>query len=116
RRVHTLLVRPTRRERRMHAALSRYGDAVRAERGSAWLALSVLHKRAFSSAWALLQSVERRLAALAAPADDGEQMALPLGDPSGEFLTADEAPDWPVGLALGDPDRERHLLTALAES
>src|SRR6185436_3609839 len=47
RRVHTLRVRPTRRERRMHAALSRYGDAVRAERGSAWLALSVLHKRAF---------------------------------------------------------------------
>jgi superfamily II DNA or RNA helicase len=117
RRVHTLRVRPTRSERDMHAALARYGDAVRAERSSAWLALSVLHKRAFSSAWALLRSVERRLAALAGTTSvDGEQMALPLGDPSGEFLTADEAPEWPAGLALGDPTRERRLLTALAEA
>src|SRR5206468_3857756 len=116
RRVHTLRVRPTRGERRMHAALVRYGDAVRAERSGAWLALSVLHKRAFSSAWALLRSVERRLVALAeTPAAESEQMALPLGDPSGEFLTADEAPEWPAGLALGDPARERRLLTALAE-
>lgn len=114
RRVHTLRVRPTRSERRMQSALARYGTAVRAETNSAWLALSVLHKRAFSSAWALLRSVERRLAVLAGTSASGaEQLALPLVDASGEFLTADEAPEWPVGLALGDPIHERRLLAAV---
>jgi hypothetical protein len=103
RRLHTLRVRPTRHEQRVHAALARYGDAVRAEQPGAWLGLSVLHKRAFSSAWSLARSIDRRLAALAArPAIDADQMTLPLGDPSGVFTTADEAPEWP-GLALADP-------------
>jgi superfamily II DNA or RNA helicase len=117
RHVHTLRVRPTPSERRMHAALACYGSAVRTERSAAWLALSVLHKRAFSSAWALLQSVERRLAALAdTTAVDAEQLALPLVDASGELLTADEAPEWPAGLALADPIHERRLLTAVADA
>jgi len=49
-------------------------------RGDPLLALSVLHKRAFSSAWSLAQSVERRLAALAdgEAASLGQQLALPL--------------------------------------
>ena len=115
RRVHILAVSPSADEARMHAALARYGDAVRSEHGDATLALSVLHKRALSSAWALAQSVERRLSTLAAvDRADGEQMALPLGDPQGELIASDEAPSWPADLQLADPARERQLLTALA--
>ena len=116
RRVHIVRVRPSGDEARMHAMLARYSDAVRADQGGgdASLALSVLHKRALSSAWSLAQSVQRRLAALSAagPADAG-QMTLPLGDPQGELIASDEAPSWPSGLRLSDPARERQLLTAL---
>jgi superfamily II DNA/RNA helicase len=78
----------------------------------------VLHKRAFSSAWSLARSVERRLEALApseAPGDI-EQLALPLGDPHGDLVTADEAPVWPSDLGLSDHRRERRLLISLASS
>jgi len=105
----------------MHRLLARYSDAVRAEPGGearrdGWLALSVLHKRALSSAWSLLQSVERRLVALfrSPDASDGAQLALPLGDPHGELVSADEPPSWPAELSLSDPERERQLLAALA--
>ena len=105
----------------MHALLARYADAVRADehaRGvDAWLALSVLHKRALSSAWSLARSVERRLAALSAESESrSTQMALPLGDPQGELIAADEAPAWPADLRLSDPARERRLLSALHQS
>lgn len=117
RRVRTLRVRLSRLERRVHSALARYGDAVDAEAEGAALAMTVLHKRAYSSAWALLQSVNRRLAVLAALPDVGaEQLTLPLGDGSGELSTGDEAPDWPDELTLADPNRERHLLTTVAEA
>jgi len=114
RRVHTIRIRPNAAESHMHALLGRYSDAVRAERHGRWLALSVLHKRALSSAWSLGQSVERRL--LAAPADPpiGGQLVLPLGDPDGDRATADEPPAWPDDLGLADAARERRLLTALA--
>ena len=80
-------------------------------------ACHVLHKRALSSAWSLAQSVERRLAALAAPEDAAAaQLWLPLSDPQGERIAADEAPSWPVGLRLADPALERRLLTSLLES
>lgn len=116
RHVHTLHVRLSPNERRMHEQLARYSDAVHAERPSTWLGLAVLHKRALSSAWALAQSVDRRIATLAAPESDeaGSQMLLPLGDPNGEFTSADEPPSWPAGIGLSDPARERDLLTALA--
>jgi len=120
RRVHIVRVRPTSNERRMHGLLARYGDEVRAEsrgrQGTAWLALSVLHKRAFSSAWSLAQSVERRCAALAGSPQTSrsEQLALPIGDPHGDLIAADEPPPWPAGVSLHDPIRERRLLTALA--
>jgi superfamily II DNA or RNA helicase len=116
RRVHTLHVRLSQNERRMHERLSRYSDAIRAERPAAWLGLAVLHKRALSSAWALAQSVDRRLAVLASssPGDAGGQLVLPLGDPNGEFTTADEPPVWPAGIGLSDPARERDLLASLA--
>ena len=99
----------------MHT-LARYGDAVRAEdhQGDAWLALSVLHKRALSSAWSLARSVERRLPALSGEQrHEGTQMALPLGDPQGELIAADEAPAWPGDLQLSDSARERRLLSAV---
>jgi superfamily II DNA or RNA helicase len=122
RRVHTLHVRPTADEQRMHTLLAQYSDAVQAERRSlrhdACLALSVLHKRAFSSAWSLAQSVERRLAALAlAPGVAGPaQLGLPLGDGHGEFASADEPPSWPADVGLSDSARETRLLTTLAAS
>ena len=119
RRVHIVRVRPSTDDARMHAVLARYRDAVRAERTEgrgvdAWLALSVLHKRALSSAWSLARSVERRLAALSAEdrAVDA-QMALPLDDPQGELIVADEAPSWPAELRLSDPARDRQLLSSL---
>jgi len=123
RRIHAVLVTLTAAERRMHLLLQRYGDAIRAERRAvtghdAFLALSVLHKRAFSSAWSLARSVGRRLAALDSsdPAADAEQLALPLGDLDGDLTTADAAPLWPAELRLSDARREHHLLSALASS
>src|SRR5262245_6259195 len=119
RRVRTLLVRLTPAERAMHVALADYADALRAERGEdASLALSVLHKRAFSSPWSLAQSVERRLAALErTPIEpDVEQLMLPLGDPDGDGSEDDLPPVWPTDLALGDPVRDRRLLTALLDA
>ena len=120
RRVHTIGIGQSAAELRLHRLLARYGDAIRAERGEtarrdACLALSVLHKRAFSSAWSLARSVERRLSALASSdaAADGEQLPLPLGDQQGDLLAADEAPSWPAELMLADQRREYRLLSAL---
>jgi len=122
RRIHIVRVRPSTEEARMHALLARYRDAVRAERTEergvdAWLALSVLHKRALSSAWSLARSVERRLAALSSGERPGTaQMRLPIGDPQGETIAADEAPSWPAELRLSDPARDRRMLSALHQS
>jgi SNF2 family DNA or RNA helicase len=114
RRVHIVRVRPSREEARLHALLGRYRDAVQAEGRDAWLALSVLHKRAFSSAWSLARSVDRRLSALAGEdTSAGTQMTLPLGDPQGERIAADEAPAWPSELCLSDQQRETQLLSSL---
>jgi superfamily II DNA or RNA helicase len=116
RRVHTLAVTPTAAERRMHRLLQRYTEAVLAERADAALAVSVLHKRASSSAWALAESVDRRLAASAdVPPSADEQLALPL-DQFGELTADDEAPAWPADVRLADPDRDRRLLRSLASA
>ena len=116
RRVHTLRIRPSAAEGCMHALLRRYSDAVRAERHDGWLALSVLHKRALSSAWSLAQSVERRLLSPSADWSIGNQLVLPLGDPDGDRATADEPPAWPDDIGLADAAHERRLLTALASA
>ena len=123
RRIHTIAVSQSTAERRMHRLLASYGAAVRSEcreagRNDASLALSVLHKRAFSSAWALARSVERRLSMLVSTtvAVDAEQLALPLGDPYGDLVAADEPPAWPADLRLSDTRREHQLLTTLASS
>jgi SNF2 family DNA or RNA helicase len=123
RRVHIVRVTPTAAEMRMHAVLARYSDAVRAERREqgghdAWLALAVLHKRVLSSAWSLGQSIGRRLVALTGSSSRiaaSEQLALPLGDPEGELVSADEMPAWPADLRLSDPAQERRLLIAVSE-
>ena len=125
RRVHALRVRLSAPARRLHSMLAQYGDAVRAERPpggvhDACLAVSVLHKRALSSPWSLARSVERRLAMLGTTGIDAEdrveQLALPLGDPQGDLVAADEAPAWPADLRLSDPRRERRMLDALASA
>ena len=117
RRVHTLFVAPDVRERRMHACLRAYTDAVLAERPDAVLALSVLHKRALSSAQALADSVGRRLAALGDQPDPSgaEQLSLPL-DAAGDESDGDAPPAWPAELALSDRARERRLLETLASA
>jgi superfamily II DNA or RNA helicase len=115
RRVHRLHVRPTLQERRVHALLARFTRAVRVDRGDgAALALSVLHKRALSSARSLERSVERRLTSLAAPADgNASQLPLPLDDGNGELNPADDVPAWGAELSLADAGRERRMLGAL---
>jgi len=115
RRVHQLRVRPGSEERRMHTALDAFIRAVHRESGgrdsSTWLALSTLQKRALSSAFALLRSVEHRLEAL--DVDDGsvaQQLTLPIFDSGGEFDAADQPPAWTIP-ALGDARHERALLS-----
>lgn len=121
RRVHRLHIQPSAAEARMHALLARFARAVQNERGdTAALALSVLHKRALSSARSLEQSVARRLTALAgcSPRDDTSafQFSLPLDEGGGELSPADEPPNWSDDLVLADADRERRLLAALGDA
>lgn len=116
RRVHTLRIRMTAAEGRMHAALARYTDAVRAEHGQRCIAMSVLHKRAFSGPWALAESVARRLATLVPDAGRADQLSLPLGDPDGECTNEDQPPAWPSDLALSEVSREHRLLRAVLDS
>ncbi len=125
RRVHSLLIGPSTDERRMHALLDEFVCAVRHDRGEAdrdvWLALTVLHKRALSSARALELSVRRRLLGLASePVDPARAAApaqpfLPLDDAEGESDQADATPTWTVP-ALHDRDRDSELLNRLAEA
>jgi superfamily II DNA or RNA helicase len=113
RRVHRLYVTPTGRERRMYDALADLERAARAEKAAgaeAQLMLSVLNKRACSSAYSLSESVSRRLASLGnSEAARSVQMLLPL-DESG--VEADAAPDCSAPL-LSDEGRERMLLAAV---
>jgi superfamily II DNA or RNA helicase len=120
RRVHITRVRSSTDELRMHQALAEYSAVVGADRGelhdAGLLALSVLHKRALSSAWSLAHSIDRRLAALVASSATTieAQVSLPLGEPDGDPAGDDEPPAWPAALGLADPDRERRLLMELA--
>ncbi len=121
RRVRCLHLRPSAAEARMHAMLDRFARVVRREHGdAAALALSVLRKRALSSARSLEQSVARRLEALAirSAGDDTSaiQFPLPLDDGCGELNAADEPPSWSDDLALADSDRERRMLDALRQA
>jgi ERCC4-related helicase len=111
RRTTTLRVRPSLAEREMHRALDAYVRKVRSERGpgtdSAHLAMTVLTRRACSSAASLARSVERRLDLLAGEASSTmPQLMLPLFE-----VLADEEPD--VELAapgLDNRNEERRWL------
>ena len=118
RRVHRLTVRTSAAEARMHARLADFARAARAEHDSptAWLGLSVLHKRAFSSAGSLELTVGRRLAQLGPPEAEAVQLALPLSDRLGEVDDADEPPDCLAALGLQDVRLERRLLGTLREA
>lgn len=117
RRVHRLEIRTSPAESRMHALLHEFTRTVAAERStdSVWLAASVLHKRALSSAQSLARSVERRLATIGLDSEEADpQLALPLEDPDGELDALDAPPDWPADFGLRDRERERSLLLTLA--
>lgn len=116
RRVHHLLVRPTEAEQRMHAELAAFTRTVRAERTDhsrdVWLGLVTLHKRAFSSAYALEQTLRRRLTECGADAHSlFEQLPLPLQGTADELDEADDAPL--VAAMLRDPRQEREWLERL---
>jgi superfamily II DNA/RNA helicase len=70
---------------------------------------------AFSSAWSLAESVARRLEALSDENAEPElrQIGLPLDDPTGDLVRADEPPVWPEDLHFEDVHRERRLLAGL---
>src|SRR5262249_18493837 len=116
RRVHRLHVRPSRAETIMHERLAAFTRSVQKEQPSpaAWLALSVLHKRALSSARSLQQSVERRLNEIRNGDIDLRQLVLPLPDPHGEFDKTDLAPAWLADGVLRDAGREQQLLGDVA--
>jgi superfamily II DNA or RNA helicase len=117
RRTTLLRVRPTAVETAMHAALMAYATRVWNECGGrmapgAKLAMTVLARRACSSAGSLARSVERRLALLQDASWDGEQTHLPFGDVSAE----DAEPEALLGSpGLLDADDERSRLTELLE-
>jgi superfamily II DNA or RNA helicase len=115
RRMTTLRVRPTPSEAAMHAALLAYGRRAWVEStgdraAGARLAMTVLARRACSSAGSLARSVERRLALLQEAGGDHQQPHLPFADVSLE----DEEPDTSLGSrGLHDAAEERTLLRAL---
>ena len=123
RKVHVLRVMPTRQERRLHTLLARYVRRVECECGgggadadgaiTASLAMSILLKRASSSAWSLERSLRRRLAllddrALTASDDQPEtQPPLPFGDD--DHTDHDDHGDRADDVADGEP---AHVLGA----
>ena len=122
RRTLSLRVRQTTNELEMHAALLAYARAVwkqtsatgRSERTgptsapAARLAMTMLTRRACSSAWSLVRSLETRLRLLSGSDQrDWRQMALPFGD----LVADDEAPGAELSSpGLSDRDEERRWL------
>ena len=112
RRTLSLRVRPTRQESEMHRALMAYARLVWKQTSvtapAARLAMTMLTRRACSSAWSLARSLETRLRLLAADdRPDVLQMALPFGDAAGD----DEAPGTELSSpGLSDRHEERQRL------
>jgi superfamily II DNA or RNA helicase len=115
RRIHRIAVRLTPEERRLHRELARLRQSMRAggyeERA---LAVSVLCKRAYSSASSLARSVDRRLAALWGHDVPSHQLGLPLAGER-DRDAEDEPPEWTVALA-DDARSEQELLMPLADA
>jgi superfamily II DNA or RNA helicase len=118
RRLHRLNIRQTGDEQRMLRLLRGFRRVVQHELGDhAALALSVLHKRACSGAYAFARTIARRLDTLSSGStQDVPQLTLPIPDSSGQLSPDDEAPMWPEEAALPDQRRERTLLTALYDA
>jgi superfamily II DNA or RNA helicase len=118
RRVHRVDVRPSTAERRVYERLEQFSRALEVERQAepgVALTLTMLHKRALSSARSLETSVRRRLAVLdSSAANPFVQLALPLDD-GGECSAADEAPGW-TWPSFQNAERERRLLESLADA
>jgi superfamily II DNA or RNA helicase len=107
RRGATLRVSPTPAEAAMHAALASYARLVQP---GAQLAMSVLLRRACSSATSLAQSLERRLALLGGTAAGGAQMTLPFVEPA----LSDEEPAALLAVpGLEDAREEQRILRRL---
>jgi superfamily II DNA or RNA helicase len=122
RRTSVILVRPTSAEERMHHVLQDYirsvwREAVRRNDRGARLAMTVLWKRALSSAASLHSSVERRLALLARDPREPWQTTLPLVDDGDPDLDCADAvsPRILAAPGLADGRDERTALARLAE-
>ena len=118
RRLHRLAVASSGAERELHAKLANLAKAIAHEpqpSHDAWLTVGVFQKRAFSSAYAIAQSIGRRLGAIdhAADQDLARQLLLPLGD-AAELDPADDAPAW-LSPVLRDTAIERRLLKEIEE-
>jgi superfamily II DNA or RNA helicase len=117
RKATTLRVRPSLAESAMHGELMAYARKVWAHEqsssGSARLAMSVLARRASSSAASLARSVERRLALLAGTEPEpAHQMGLPFLDSSG-----DEEPGAELAApGLADRKDEQRRLEAILKA
>ena len=116
RRTTSLRVRPTAIESDMHAALMSYARLVwkqgSATMPAARLAMTVLTRRACSSAWSLARSLETRLRLLGVgEGPDLLQMALPFA-----AFDEDDEPDAELGSpGLADRSEERRLLERILE-
>jgi superfamily II DNA or RNA helicase len=114
RKTRSLRIRPTPAERAVHDALLAYTQLVWRQSSTssgARLAMTVLARRACSSAWSLARSIETRLRLLSIDeTPDTHQLALPFADPG----TEDGAPANELS-APGLPDRyeERRWLDHL---
>jgi superfamily II DNA or RNA helicase len=114
RRTAWLRVRTTPAEHEVHAALLSYAKAVWRSRGAsepaARLAMTVLTRRACSSAGALARSIERRIGLLTANwTTAASQIALPFGGGDDATVLALDAP------GLADPEEERHVLKRILD-
>jgi superfamily II DNA or RNA helicase len=105
RRTLSLRVRPSKNELEMHAALLAYARVVWKQTR---LAVTMLTRRACSSAWSLARSLETRLRLLGgSDQPDLPQMPLPFADPVAE----DDAPGVELSApGLSDRDEERRWL------
>jgi superfamily II DNA or RNA helicase len=110
RRTVSLRVRPTLHESAMHTTLMTYTRLVQTSSTApaAHLAMTMLTRRACSSAWSLARSVETRLRLLGSDEPpELLQMSLPFGDSP----TGDEAPGAELSSpGLPDRDEERRWL------
>jgi superfamily II DNA or RNA helicase len=120
RRARVARVALGRAELRMHALLREYAGAVWRQRGTcspaARLAMTVLLKRAASSAWALHCSVLHRVRLLGPEDDLPAQPPLPFEDPGETDCGDTEVPAALGEAGLDERGRELEMLVALSDA